>query len=76
MRALTATATVRPDHLLTVQVPADIPPGTHQVVVVLQDAAPTTTRGNFLADWPAHDVGLVDPQMTFRREYIYCDDGR
>ena len=77
MRALTATATVRPDHVLTVQVPADIAPGTHQVVVVLQEAGAPMSQVDFMEDWPApHNTGLVDPNMTFRREDIYDDDGR
>jgi hypothetical protein len=76
MRALTVTAVVRPDHTLTVQVPADIPPGTHQVVVVLQEDASPPRRDRFTADWPVHQSGPVDANMTFRREDIYGDDGR
>ena len=77
MRTVTATAIVRPDHVLTVQVPADIAPGTHQVVVVLQEAAPVAPFPDFLANWPApYDVGPVDPNMTYRREDMYGDDGR
>jgi hypothetical protein len=76
MRALTAIATVRADHSLTMQVPADVPAGSHRVVVVFEEAAPKKAFSNFFADWPAHDVSLVDPQMTFRREDIYGDDGR
>ena len=76
MRALTATAVVHPDHTLTVQVPADVPPGTHQVVVVFEDAAPALQPGPFTANWPAHPAGPADPDLTFRREDIYGDDGR
>jgi hypothetical protein len=76
MRAITTTAVVRPDHTLTVQIPADIPPGQIQVVVVLPEDATRPQPGQSVTDWPAHDVGLVDPTMTFRREDIYGDDGR
>jgi hypothetical protein len=76
MRAVTATAIVREDHLLTVQLPADIPPGVHEVVIVLQEAASRPQQALSFKDWPAHNVGLVDPNMTFRREDIYGDDGR
>ncbi len=76
MRALTATAVVHPDHTLTVQVPADVPPGAHQVVIVLQDAAPGPHAGGLTANWPAHQAGPSDPNMTFRREDIYGDEGR
>jgi hypothetical protein len=74
MRTLIATATIDPNHMLTVQVPADIPPGAHQVVVVLEDV-PTTGEA-LIVNWPAHNVGLSDPAMTFRREDLYGDDGR
>lgn len=77
MRALTLTALVRADHMMMVQVPEDIPPGTHEVVVVLQEG--TVLRqpeGRFTANWPVHDSGPIDPNMTFRREDIYGDDGR
>jgi len=76
MRALTARATVHPNHLLTLQVPADIPAGVHQVVVVLQESAPLVQNAQTLTNWPAHKVGLVEPGTTFRREDIYGDDGR
>ena len=33
----TLTTVVNPDHTLTIPVPADIPPGPHQVVVVIQE---------------------------------------
>jgi hypothetical protein len=77
VRAVTATAVVRPDHTLTVQVPEDIAPGSHQVVVVLDEEAPgPQQQAEFWMKWKAHDVGLAEPSMTFRREDIYDDDGR
>jgi hypothetical protein len=77
VRALTATAIVHPDHTLTLQVPADIPAGAHQVVIVLQEPPSPQEQVLFMANWPApHNVGLVDPNMTFRREDIYGEDGR
>jgi hypothetical protein len=77
MRALTVTAMVRADHTLTVQVPADIPPGMHQVVVVLQEEAPSSRREPLFANWPPpHNVGPADPACTYRRENMYGDDGR
>ncbi len=77
MRALTVTAVVRADHMLMVQVPEDIPPGSYQVVVVLQeDGSPPQPKDRFTADWPIHQSGPIDPNMTFRREDIYDDDGR
>lgn len=75
MRAVTATAVVRPDHTLTVQLPPDIPPGMHQVIVVLEDAKEVLQGAGPLKFSP-HPVGPVDPASTYRREDIYGDDGR
>jgi hypothetical protein len=75
MRALTVTAVVRPDHLLTVQVPEDIPPGVRTAVIVLEDANQTNPRPISLTFHP-HPVGPVDPACTYRREDLYGDDGR
>jgi hypothetical protein len=75
MRALTVTAVVGPDHTLTVQVPADIPPGIRTAVVVLEDAAETSPRPTTLTFHP-HPVGPADPACTYRREDMYGDDGR
>lgn len=75
MRALTMTAVVRPDHTLTVQIPADIPPGARTVVIVLEDANGACQRPAALTFHP-HPVGPADPACTYRREDIYGDDGR
>ncbi len=75
MRALTATAVVRADHTLTVQVPADIPPGMRTVVIVLEDVTATPARPVPLMFSP-HPVGPADPGCTYRREDLYGDDGR
>ncbi len=41
MKAIEATATVTPDRTLTVDLPVDLPPGQHQVVIVI-DETPLT----------------------------------
>jgi hypothetical protein len=40
MRTIEATVTIRPDRTLTVQVPPDIAPGDHHIVVII-DERPT-----------------------------------
>jgi len=80
VRSLVVTAVVSQEHTLTVPVPVDIPPGPHQVVIVIDEAAqaaqpPTPGRPDFL-NWPAHEGVFVDPTCTFRREDMYGDDGR
>lgn len=75
MRAVTATAVIRPDHSLTVQVPADIPPGPRAVVVVLEGPLPIRPVVGAPTFTP-HPVGPADPASTYRREDLYGDDGR
>jgi hypothetical protein len=75
MRTIETTAVVTPEHTLTVQLPADIPPGTRRVVVVV-DAPPVQRPQPFTAGWPKYDAALTDPLCTFRREDLYGDDGR
>lgn len=77
MRPLVVTAVVTPEHTLTVAVPADITPGPHQVVVVIEEEARQPVPGlPDFRDWPAHEGAFVDPSCTFRREDLYGDDGR
>jgi hypothetical protein len=75
MRAVTATAIVRADHILTVPLPADIPPGVRNVVVVLEDEG-AGHQGPVPLMFTPHDTGPTDPTCTFRREDLYGDDGR
>jgi hypothetical protein len=72
MKTITTTAVIGPDRVLTVQLPPDVPPGPHEVVVVLNGVvgAPLPELG------PPYPVGPVDPSDTFRREDLYGDDGR
>jgi len=74
MRTIETTAVVTPEHTLTVEVPADIPPGPRRVVVIVDSPAVAGTK-RWLNLKP-HNVGLVDPNFTFRREDLYGDDGR
>ena len=77
MRTIETTAVVTANHTMTIQVPADVLPGTHRVVIVVETNDPPS-QGPLRkwADWPAHDVTLTDPNCTFRREDLYGDDGR
>ena len=44
------------------------------VLKPVADAAPQ--HRSILDSWPTFPAGLGDPNMTFRREEIYDDDGR
>ena len=76
MRTIETTAVVTPEHTITVQLPPDIPPGSHRVVVVIErNGAPAPPTVSW-REWTPHDTGPVDPANTFRREDLYGDDGR
>lgn len=72
MKTISTKAVIGPDRVLTVQLPADVTPGEHEVVVVLNGVAtqqPVPGHGPY-------PFGPVDPANTFRREDLYGDDGR
>ena len=73
MRTIEATATIRPDRTLTVQVPADIAPGDHHIVVII-DEQPTVQAPRSPLQFAAYPVGLTAPERTFRREELYDDE--
>ncbi len=75
MRTITTTATVTPDRLLTVQVPPDVAPGEHEVVIVI-DETPAQTQERGLQDFPVISVGPWPAHLSLRREDMYDDWGR
>jgi hypothetical protein len=48
----------------------------HQVIVVVDGPRGQQPSAWTMADWPAHDATLTDPNFTMRREELYGDDGR
>ena len=68
MRTLQLTAIVKPDHTLTVSLPADMTPGPHHLVVMIQENSALPTSSTALADMAGIDAALVDPTNSFRRE--------
>ncbi|HUS17092.1 MAG TPA: hypothetical protein VM536_19000 [Chloroflexia bacterium] len=81
MKTIATVVTVSPDGALSGHVPPGIPPGEHQVLLVL-DAAPTTASPpqspgpHLLLDFPVDDVGPWPADLSLRREDLYDDDGR
>ena len=75
MRTIEATAQVGEDHKLVVQLPADVAPGPHRVVVVIEEPPAERPKREPMR-FVTTDVGIVDPSFTYRREDIYGDDGR
>jgi hypothetical protein len=76
MKTIEITAVVGDDRKLTVQLPPDVAPGSHQIVVIVK--GPPTERAQTwtMEDWPVHDAALADPNFTLRRQELYGDSGR
>jgi hypothetical protein len=75
MRTIETTAQVSEDRKLVVQLPSDVTPGEHRVVVVIEES-PAAPRKREPLRFPGHDLTLIDPGFKFRREDLYGDDGR
>ena len=75
MRTIETTATITAEGTLTVQVPPDIPPGPHHVVVLIDDQAglPEAPPRH---DVPVIHVGTWPAHLSLRREDMYDDEGR
>jgi hypothetical protein len=76
MRTIETTATIGSDGKLIIQLPPDIQPGEHRVVVVIEETGQvdgmTRQPLNFQAvDWPNWPA-----DETFRREALYDEHGR
>jgi hypothetical protein len=87
MRSIETTVVVSSDRKITIQLPADIRPGAHRVVVVIEEAQaniqpgpqPIRATPQFVPP-PAkpltattHVAGVRLPTNTFRREDLYDD---
>ena len=72
MRTIEATVEVDEEHRASIQLPADVPPGPHRVVLVIEGEPPVRSPLTF----SAHDVGPWPEGFTASREQIYDDSGR
>ena len=75
MRSIETTATVTDDGILTVEIPRDIRPGKHRVVVVIDEQLMDTSRRG-LPDFPVDDLGPWPENLSLRREDMYDEWGR
>jgi hypothetical protein len=72
MRTIQTTIEVDESGKATLHLPAEVAPGPHRVVVVIEEAAGPLAPLTFAS----HDVGPWPEDFTVRREEIYGDDGR
>jgi hypothetical protein len=71
MRTIETTAVIEPNGKLILQLPLDIPPGQHRVVVVIEEQ-PISERRPTL-DFPVIDVGPWPEHLALGREDLYDD---
>jgi hypothetical protein len=75
MTTIEMTIEVGEQGTATIQLPADLKPGIHRVLVTVLDGPERPATRSPLT-FSAHDVGPWPEGFTVRREEIYGDDGR
>ena len=70
MKTIETKATVTKERLLTIQVPSDIEPGEHQVVLVV-DERPVKKQERSPLEFPVIHVKSWPDNISLRREEIY-----
>jgi len=76
MRTLELIGHVESGGRLTVQLPSDIPPGEHQIVLVIDERPLTPSESRSLDDFPVDDYGPWPEGLSLRREDMYGKWGR
>ncbi len=74
MTDIRARIRVDPDHRISGTAPADVPPGEHEVTIIVARPQRAEKRPR-IAGLPTHDEPW-DGSISLRREDIYGDDGR
>ena len=75
MKTIETTVTVTEDGKMTIQVPSDIPPGEHHIVMVIEEQLATKHDRPSL-NLPARDYGPWPERFSLRREDMYGEWGR
>ncbi len=73
MRAIEVTVTVSIDGAIELSGVANLPPGKHHALLVVEEPL---HGGRELLTWKTYPVGLASDAETFRREDLYGDNGR
>lgn len=80
MKTIETTVRVTADGKITLQLPADIQPGEHQVVLIIDEKPvpdhSTTKEKRPPLKFPIHDFGPWPADLSLRREDMYGDWGR
>lgn len=74
MKTIDTTIEVDDQRKATIQLPADVKPGTYRAVLIVESWEPARAADSMT--FSNHDVGPWPEGFTVRREEIYGDDGR
>ncbi|HEX5414092.1 MAG TPA: hypothetical protein VFZ25_00400 [Chloroflexota bacterium] len=75
MKTIETVAVVTEERTITIQVPADIEPGEHRVVIIVGELE-STQCGHKPLDLPRFEVGPWPADLPLRRGDLYDDCGR
>jgi len=78
MKTIETDVIVTPDGRarIDLDVSADVQPGRHRAVVVLDERPAPSVSKRSLADFPVHDFGPWPEALSLRRTDFYGDDER
>jgi hypothetical protein len=80
VKTIETTVTVTADGKVTLQLPPDIPPGEHQIVLIIDEKPvpekAVTKEKRPPLNFPVITVGSWPADLSLRREDMYGDDGR
>ena len=78
MSDIRARIHVDPDHIITGVAPPDVPPGEHEITIMVAPlpARQPAKKPFNVDDLPEHDLGPWPEGLSLRREDMYGDDGR
>jgi hypothetical protein len=75
MKTLQTKAKIDTNGQLIVNVPVDMPAGEYQIVLVIEEN-PLKKEKSSLIDFPTHDIGSWNSNLSLRREDMYGNDER
>jgi hypothetical protein len=77
MRTIQTQAIVADDRTVTLQLPPEVMPGRHHLVVVIDEPGQVTATAGNQVSFPRHDIPWPFPEdFTARREDLDDDSGR
>jgi hypothetical protein len=76
MTTIDTTVDIGSDRRLAIQLPDQVTPGRHRVILHVHDGQGTSQPTDIVASLPRLDLGAWPAGLSLRREDVYGDDGR